>query len=707
MAERETVLVVDDEEMNRDALSRRLERSGFDVEVADGGAEALLKMSERPYDLILLDQMMPGKSGTDVLREVRMHYSQSALPVIMVTAVTDSNRVAESLDLGANDYITKPVDFAIALARIRAQLSRKHAETARRVSDERYDLVARAANDGLWDWDLTSNQVYYSARWKSMAGLANGEVGNSPEDWFSRVHADDLIALRAAIQRHLESRSEGFEVDYRIRQRDGYYKWMTGRGLALRNPEGKPVRMAGSQSDATRKKTMDELTCLPNRLLLHERLEMALDRARRDPASRFALYFVDVDRFKVVNDTLGHVAGDQFLVEFADRLRSAAKGTNSLVARLGGDEFALLLEDVGDTKGAAALGAKLTNTMRSPFFFGEREFFVSASVGIVISRAEHSSVEDLIRDADIAMYAAKARGRGRWAIFDDSMRQNVLDRLQIETDLRAALAKGQFEVHYQPRVDLDNKQIRGFEALLRWKHPQRGMVQPDDFIRIAEETGMIREIGLWVLGEACEQMCRWRKQFPDQPWLDVAVNVSPVQLRDPELVQQVAQILTETGLEASGLQIEITESALLDNLDQAREVLLALKGLGVGLKLDDFGTGYSCLRYLYQLPFDTIKIDRSFVSDLDDGNAESKELVRTILSMASNLGLGVIAEGIENQASSDLLRGLGCRFGQGFYFSRAVNAESAAAMLHARSGLSALGRPATAAPEAFSEALLR
>jgi diguanylate cyclase (GGDEF)-like protein/PAS domain S-box-containing protein len=576
------------------------------------------------------------------------------------------------------------------------------------VSDERYDLVARAANDGLWDWDLTSNRVYYSSRWKSMAGLTDSEIGTSPEEWFSRVHADDVVALRAAIQHHLESQSEGFEVDYRIRQQEGHYRWMTGRGMALRNPEGTPVRMAGSQSDATRKKTMDELTGLPNRLLLHERLEIALDHTRLDPAHRFALYFVDVDRFKVVNDTLGHVVGDKFLVEFADRLRSATRGTNSLVARLGGDEFALLLEGVGDPKAAVALGARLTNAMRPPFFLGEREFFVSASVGIVISRAEHSSVEDLLRDADLAMYAAKDRGRGRWAIFDDSMRQNALDRLQIETDLRTALAKGQFVVHYQPRVDLNTKQIRGFEALIRWKHPQRGMVQPDNFIRIAEETGMMREIGLWVLGEACEQMCRWKKEFADQPWLDVAVNVSPLQLRDPELVQQIAQILAETGLEASALQIEITESALLDNLDQAREALLALKGLGIGLKLDDFGTGYSSLRYLYQLPFDSIKIDQSFVTDLDDDNAEAKELVRTILSMASNLGLGVIAEGIEKQVSVDLLRRLGCNFGQGFYFSRAVNAVNATAMLHECGGTAELKeRLVAASNEIFSEVFLR
>jgi diguanylate cyclase (GGDEF)-like protein/PAS domain S-box-containing protein len=669
---KENLLVVDDEEMNRNLLSRRLERSGFHVEVATGGADALHKLSERAYDLILLDQMMPEKSGSEVLRELRTLHSASELPVIMVTAITDSGRVAEALDLGANDYITKPVDFTVALARIRAQLSRKHAESARRVSEERYELAARAANDGLWDWDLISNRIYYSERWKNMMGLREDEIGYSPEEWFSRVHAEDVMPLRLALQRHLDGKSDAFEADYRIRRTDGHYRWMVGRGMALRNPDGVAARMAGSQSDITEKKTLDVLTSLPNRLLFHERLAAALSRAQTDPGRRFAAFFIDLDRFKLVNDTLGHRAGDQLLVQFAERLRCAVDPATSVVARLGGDEFAVLLESVRDSPDAIAHGDNIIKALRPAFRLEGQEFFSSASVGIVVSRPEHTTPEELIRDADIAMYAAKARGRGRWAIFDESMRKRAMDRLRIETDLRMALPKGQFVIYYQPRVDLSNNQIRGFEALLRWKHPERGLIPPDDFIRIAEETGIIRDVGLWVLGEACLQMRQWREQFPDKPWLDVAVNVSPVQLRDPALVSQVAEILSETGLDPSALQIEITESTLLENLDESRTVLLALKGLGVGLKLDDFATGYSCLRYLYRLPFDSIKIDRSFTVNLDDENPESKELVRTILSMAHNLGLGVIAEGVENQLSADFLRDEGCLFGQGFLFSPPV-----------------------------------
>ncbi len=674
MTVKENLLVVDDEEMNRNLLSRRLERSGFHVDIATGGADALQKLSERPYDLILLDQMMPEKSGSDVLRELRVEHSASELPVIMVTAITDSGRVAEALDLGANDYITKPVDFTIALARIRAQLSRKHAESARRVSEERYELAARAANDGLWDWDLISNRVYYSERWKSMMGLRDDEIGYSPEEWFSRVHAEDVVPLRLALQSHLDGKTDAFEAEYRIRRTDGHYRWMAGRGMALRNAEGgaAPARMAGSQSDITEKKTLDVLTGLPNRLLFQERLTAALQRAQAEPAQRFATYFIDLDRFKLVNDTLGHRAGDQLLVQFASRLRSAVEAGSATVARLAGDEFAVLLDSVHGSADAIAQGDRIIKAVRPAFQLEGHEFFASASVGIVVSRPEHVTPEELIRDADIAMYAAKARGRGRWAIFDESMRQRALDRLQVETDLRMALPKGQFVIHYQPRVDLNTNQIRGFEALLRWRHPERGLIPPDDFIHIAEDTGLIRDIGMWVLGEACLQMRQWRDRFPEQNWLDMAVNVSPVQLRDPALVQQIAAILAETGLESAALQIEITESTLFENLDEAGAILTALKDLGVGLKLDDFATGYSCLRYLYRLPFDSIKIDRSFTLDLNDDNPESKELVRTILSMAQNLGLGVIAEGVENQISADFLRDEGCLFGQGFLFSPPV-----------------------------------
>jgi diguanylate cyclase (GGDEF)-like protein/PAS domain S-box-containing protein len=686
------LLVVDDEELNRNMLSRRLQRAGFRVEVARDGAEALRMMGQQAFDLILLDQMMPERSGSEILRELRMLHSAAELPVIMVTAVADSGKVAEALDAGANDYVTKPVDFAVALARIRSQLSRKHAETARRHSEERYALAARAAHDGLWDWDLLTDRIDYSERWKNMLDLQSSDIGHSPAEWLSRVHAEDLDALRQGLAEHLENASEAFECEYRIRARDGCYRWMEARGMALCNPDGEPIRMAGSQSDITARKTIDSLTGLPNRILFTERAEAAVLRAGEEARWGFTVFFIDLDRFKLVNDTLGHIAGDQLLVQFSGRLREAVQdfrepadaGTAPripLVARLGGDEFTILIGGMTDSSAAARVAERVLHAMRSPFQLERQEFFASASIGIAISRPGHRTVTDILREADTAMYVAKSRGRACCAVFDEPMRDRAANRLRLESDLRIAIGKGQLVVFYQPRVDLDSEKICGFEALLRWKHPTRGLIPPSEFIPLAEETGMIREIGMWVLREACVRIKLWRRLWPRAEALDMAVNVSPVQLRDPVLLSQVKEVLDETGLEPSALQIEITESSVFDNIEEARSVLLELKKLGVGLKLDDFATGYSCLGYLGQLPFDSIKIDRSFTVDIGNRDSEKRELVRTIMDMARHLNLGVIAEGIEDKESAAVLKQMGCRFAQGYYFSRPVDAVAIEGLL--------------------------
>lgn len=684
MSMKESLLVVDDEEMNRNMLSRRLVRAGFRVEVARDGAEALRMMDQQTFDLVLLDQMMPVQSGSEVLRELRLLHSEAELPVIMVTAVADSGKVAEALDSGANDYVTKPVDFAVALARIRSQLSRKHAETARRHSEERYALAARATHDGLWDWDLLTDRIDYSERWKNMLDLEGSEIGNSPGEWLSRVHVEDLGGLQQALAEHLQNESEAFECEYRIRARDGHYLWMAGRGMAVCNPDGEPIRMAGSQSDITARKTIDALTGLPNRLLFTERAEAALGRAEREESWGFAVFFIDLDRFKLVNDSLGHIAGDRLLVQFSRRLCEAVRDYREpvntptaprapLVARLGGDEFVILIGGMTDSSAAAQAANRVLQAMQPPFQLDRQEFFASASIGIAISRPDHRAVEDILRNADTAMYVAKSRGRACAVVFDEPMRDRAENRLRLESDLRIAVGKGQLVVFYQPRVDLNTEKICGFEALLRWKHPTRGLVPPAEFIPLAEETGMIREIGLWVLREACGQIKLWRNLWPRAEALDVAVNVSPVQLRDPELLNRLKEILAETGLEPPALQIEITESSVFDNVAEARGVLLELKKLGIGLKLDDFATGYSCLGYLRQLPFDSIKIDRSFIADLGSPDSEKREFVRTIMNMARNLNLGVIAEGIEDKEGAAILREMGCRFAQGYYFSRPVD----------------------------------
>ncbi|HTV14805.1 MAG TPA: EAL domain-containing protein [Acidobacteriaceae bacterium] len=680
------ILVVDDEELNRDLCVRRLERKGFEVKAVPSGQEALAMLEDESFAVVLLDHMMPGLSGLEVLRTLRQSWTQQELPIIMVTAVADSASIAEALDLGANDYVTKPIDFSVAIARIRSQLSRRHAEMALRRSEERYALAARGANDGLWDWNLETGAIYFSPRWKEMLGLEDNGAAGDKTSWTALIHEKDRPLFETALERHLSGSSPAFECEYRMRRPDGSCRWMSTRGLAVRNAAGAAIRMAGSQSDITEKITRDVLTGLPNRVLFTDRLLAARERAGAEGKGGFAVLFLDLDRFKLINDSMGHVVGDRLLQEVARRIRagvrdgslSGRKEGDSLVARLSGDEFAVLLDDIPSAAAAEAVCERIARSMRPAFRWGEDEIYVSMSMGIVVSSSGIGTPEELIRDADAAMYAAKSAGGGRWALFEPSMHDLSRRRLQTESDLRRALDREEFRVFYQPRVLLETGAICGFEALARWQHPTRGLIQPNDFIPIAEDTGLIIPIGLWVLREACRQMHAWHAVFASDPPLDIAVNLSVRQCREKNLVHQIAEILHETGLPPECLHLELTESVLLEDLEQARGFLSELKALGVGLKLDDFGTGYSCLRYLSGLPFDSLKIDRSFMVNMQASGADTTEtaIVHTIVGMAGNLRLGVIAEGIEREEQITRLLAMGCKYGQGYYFSRPVDAEA-------------------------------
>jgi diguanylate cyclase (GGDEF)-like protein/PAS domain S-box-containing protein len=683
------LLVVDDEESNRDMLSRRLERSGFSVLLAEDGPRALRIVDETEVDLVLLDSMMPGMTGMEVLRLLRAVRSPADLPVIMVTAITESARIAEALDSGANDYVTKPVDYPVALARIRSQLSRKQAENALRQSEERYALAARGANDGLWDWDLRAGRIAYSARWKAMLGHTEEEISDDPAEWLSRVHPSDREALNQALETHWREGGAPFEHEYRMRHKNGSYRWMLSRGLAVRNGTGAPLRMAGSQSDITGRKTFDDLTGLPNRLQFTEKLATALDQLRRDPAHGFAVLFLDLDRFKRINDSLGHLAGDRLLVETAQRLRGIVREGSTegrapgagTVARLSGDEFAVLLDEVSSAAVAASVAERILRAMRQPLMLEGRDISCSVSIGIALSGMGYHSPEELIRDADTAMYEAKARGKSQWAVFDGVMRERVTARLQTENELRSALERGEMALHYQPMVSLDGGQLRGFEALIRWNHPERGPLPPSEFMPLAEEAGLAGDIGRWVLENACRQMREWHQSYPRVPLPEISVNISPRHLREPRLAAGIERILRQTGLEAKWLRLEIAEEVLLQDTGEMLEVLESLRNLGVGLKVDNFGTGYSTLRYLCRFPFDDLKIDRSIIRTLADGSGASDDIVGAVVVMARNLGIGVIAEGVEKDGQADRLRRMGCGFAQGFLFSQPLPAAEAEALL--------------------------
>lgn len=670
------LLVVDDEELNRDVLTRRLARAGFTVEAAASAQEALAKIERQAYELVLLDSMMPGMTGVDLLRLLRGTRSASELPVIMVTAVQESDKVVEALSLGANDYITKPVDFAVALARIRSQVNRKQAEEALRESQERYSLAARGANDGIWDWDFRRDRIYLSPRWREMLGeTPAGQEAAPPGEWLGRVHAEDREKLEAALAAVREAGGPGeFVQEHRMLHADGGWRWFLARGTVLRDAAGQAVRMAGSLADITRDRAFDALTGLANRVLFREMLGRALEQNRE-----CGVYFVDLDRFKVINDSLGHAAGDRLLVEVGRRLDRAAQGDGALVARLGGDEFALLMPGVRNAGQAKAVAGRIQKELAKPIDVDGRATYTSGSIGIALS-APGATAGDLLRDADTAMYRAKALGKGMAVVFDQEMRQQALERLEMETDLRRAVERQEFEIHYQPKVDLATQRLVGFEALVRWRHPVLGLIQPLKFIPLAEETGLILPIGQWVLREACERTRRWQQEHPMDPPTEIAVNLSVRQFQQPDLIEQIRQVLASTGLPPASLQLEVTETVLVDDAGEALRVLRALKELGVGLKIDDFGTGYSSLSYLTSLPFDAIKIDRSFVFNMLSDES-SLEVIKAIITLAGSLGKEVVAEGIESREQLERLQMLGCGFGQGYLFSRPVGQREAEGML--------------------------
>ncbi len=677
------VLVVDDEELNVDMLSRRLMRSGYEVHTAVSGAKALALVADNDYDVVLLDHMMPNLSGREVLSRLRSTFTPEALPVIMVTAVAESDKIADALGAGANDYITKPIDYRVALARIQTQIARKEAERALRHSEERYALAAKASRDGLWDWNLETDEIYYSPRWIEMNGLGTEGRIDAPNLWFTSLFPADLTRLQACLEQHLTGLQEWFSCHYRVQHPDGSLRWMTTRGVITRNTTGRATRLSGSQSDVTEERTLDPLTHLPNRVALHSALEAVFLRESRHAykESLHALIFLDLDGFKAVNDSLGHLAGDGLLRDVAVKLRAVAvqyaettEAVEPIVARMSGDEFAILISSPCAMSDAENLARHIQQRMREPIVLGGTPVHVAFSIGIAPANAEHHRYEELIYDADMAMYAAKAQGRGSLMLFTPELRRSSLDRLELENDLRNALSRNELFLVYQPKIRLQDGSIYGVEALIRWQHPTRGLINPGQFIPMAEETGCIIEIGYWVLRSACTQLMIWQQQYPLSPALELSVNLSPREFKQHGLIEKIAAVIRETGFPPASLHLEITEGVLFENMQRARASLQAIKELGIGLELDDFGSGYSSLRYLRELPFDTLKIDRYFLSSLDTDPAGASKMLETIVAMAGNLEMKVIAEGIEKAPQSQLLRAMGCNFGQGFLFSRPVPA---------------------------------
>ncbi|HLA06142.1 MAG TPA: EAL domain-containing protein [Anaerolineales bacterium] len=558
---------------------------------------------------------------------------------------------------------------------------RKQAEATLQESQERYALALAGANDGLWDWNLKTNEIFFSPRWKSMLGYSEDEINNNPDEWFKRVHPNDHKQVQTDLVSHLEGYTSHFQSEYRIRHANGSDLWVLSRGLAVRDTEGRAHRMAGSQSDITARKLAEErlaydalhdpLTGLPNRVLFMDRLENRLERTRRNPNDLFAIMFIDLDRFKVVNDSLGHAVGDQLLVTTAHRLRQCVRPEDT-VARLSGDEFAVLLDRVNDVGDTVRVAHRIKAQLVTTALLGPVERSGTASIGIVMFNDNYLTAGELVRDADSAMYRAKAMGGNSHQLFDAAMYTNAVALLQIEGELKRAVERKEWLVYYQPIVSLARNETVGVEALVRWLHPQRGILPPQEFIQVAEDTGLILPIGEYVLRAACQQVKAWRDAGRPNFW--VSVNISGRQFLDQNLVEKVAQVLAETGLPSDGLRLEITERVAIRDMDHTTKIINNLVALGVHASLDDFGTGYSSLSYLKQFPLKVLKIDQSFIHDIQL-NKKNESLITAIIVMARSLGLEVVAEGVEKEEQLEFLRTERCDHVQGFLLSRPASAS--------------------------------
>ncbi|MGI9510678.1 MAG: putative bifunctional diguanylate cyclase/phosphodiesterase [Geminicoccaceae bacterium] len=672
------ILVADDDEMQRFLMSEALEAEGFRVELVANGIDAVERGRELRPDVVLLDVVMPGMDGYAVCAALRALAFGDQLPIVMVTGQDDLESIGRAYDAGATDFIAKPLNWTLLRHRIRYVYRAGNTFKQLKASEVRLAEAQRIAQLGSWEWMVGHDLVQCSPEVLRIFGLPE-QVGDPPlAELLQSMLPDDRSGFEAELA-GLSLSKPTLAAEFRLNSADGNDRIIAVHARVDDDQSGSQQTLKGTFQDVTEQRQAeaklyhlahyDSLTGLPNRSLFQDRIGQALQRARREGVDA-AAFCIDIYRFKDINDTFGHSVGDRLLQQIAARLQNEVRGADT-VARLGGDEFAIAQAGVMQPMAAQRLSHRLFSALNKPFTIDDLEIFVDGCIGVAIGPHDASDPEQLLIKADMALHRAKADGPGICCFFEGGMDVAFRNRKSIEHDLRQAISEDWFELHYQPQIAVDSGAVVGVEALLRLRHPEKGLMMPDKFIAIAEETGLIVPIGSWVLRTACRQAMDWQKS--GRSAIRVAVNLSPVQFQDTSLTETIMTVLTESGLDASLLEVEITENILIRDTATVIDVLHKLKALGVQIAMDDFGTGYSSLRYLQRFPFDRIKIDRSFIDEMSD-NAGSAAIVGAVIALSKRLNMATTAEGIETLEQLQYLRIEGCDEAQGYYFGRPVPA---------------------------------
>jgi diguanylate cyclase (GGDEF)-like protein/PAS domain S-box-containing protein len=691
------VLLADDDAAARLILREAIVQTECEVVEAENGAQAVDLFEACRPDLVILDVMMPVMDGYEACRRVRAAPGGETVPVLMLTGLDDLESILRAYEAGATDFATKPVNWMVLSQRVRYMLRMGHALAALVESEARLAEAQRMAGLGNWEWDIPNNRLHWSDEIYHLLGYAVQSFDPGMESFLDRVHPDDLETVKTAIDQALRGAAP-CNISLRTLQPDGGSRVLHARGEVARDADGRALRMSGTIQDVTERQRAedrirflayyDTLTQLPNRQLFAEQLELLLAAARRH-GRKIAVLYLDIDRFKYINDTLGHGAGDQLIRQVAQRLQQCLRDTDRLthgqpeaadsrLARLGGDEFTITLSEITRADDVAKVASRVLDSVTQPFSLNRHDVIVTASVGISLFPDDSASAEALLMNADTAMYHAKESGGNAYAFFSHAMNVDAAGRLALENRLRRALERREFLLHYQPQVDIASGRVIGAEALIRWQHPEVGMVPPDKFIPLAEETGLIVPIGEWVLREVCAQIMAWLAA--GLPPVRVAVNFSARQFRDRKLLDTLRQAIAESGVDPQRLEMEITESAIMHNPVEAIATLDAVKAMGLNIAVDDFGTGYSSLGYLQRFPLDVLKIDRSFIRDIV-ADPDDAAITSAIVALARKLDIRTVAEGVETDDQLAILRQYGCDLMQGYLFSKPLPAQDFAAML--------------------------